>query len=208
VIYQGHKPGKRIIFDGNSLTNQGASGLVGGQRYPLTCYSQIVALGNPITYFNFGIGSRRTAALTAEFNTKVLPTCRPGDWVVFWEITNSAHDYTSDTEGTALFADQVAYCTLVKSYGINVACLTGIARDMTGFDDANITSRILACNALMRASPSFCDLLIDVGMLPQFDTKADTTNLTYYNSDQTHLTNAGYDLIADKVYTDISPYLS
>jgi len=207
MIYQGHNPGKRVIFDGNSLTNQGGGNAIGVQRYPITCYNQIAALGKPISYFNFAIGSRRTDTLTSEFVTKVLPTCRPGDWVIFWEICNSAHDLTSDTGGTALFALVQAYCALVQSYSVNVACLTGIARDYPAFDDANITDRIFGCNAQMRASPGFCNLLIDVASLSQFDSKADAANTTYYESDRTHLTNAGYDLIGNKVYTDLSPYL-
>lgn len=200
------KVGKRIIFDGNSLTNQSQNGIAGGERYPKTCYESIRMLSVSdanltMAYFNFAIGSRRTQTLTAEFDTKVLPTASPGDIVVFWEITNNAHDLVDDTEGTALFANVVAYCDQVRNHDLICVCLTGIARDMPSFDDANITSRIIACNNLMRANPSsFCDLLVDVGALAQFDAKADTTNTTYYHSDRTHLTNTGYDLIATTVF--------
>lgn len=193
--------GRRIIFDGNSLTNQGASGLVGAQRYPLTCYESIRLLFNNNAYFNFAIGSRRTQTLTAEFDTKILPSTRPGDVIVFWEITNNAHDLIDDTEGTELFANVVAYCDQVRNHNLTCVCLTGIARDMTAFDDAGITDRIFACNALMRANPSsFCDLLVDVAALTQFDNVADVANTTYYNSDRCHLTNTGYDLIATTVF--------
>jgi hypothetical protein len=196
------KVGKRIIFDGNSLTNQSQNGIVGGQRYPLTCFESIRILRTLNAYFNFAIGSRRTQTLTAEFDTKILPSASPGDIIVFWEITNNAHDLVDDTAGTALFANVVAYCDQVRNHGLICVCLTGIARDMPSFDDPDITSRIIACNDLMRANPSsFCDLLVDVGALTQFDAKTDTTNTTYYHSDRTHLTNTGYDLIASTVYT-------
>lgn len=196
---------KRIIFDGNSLSNQSENGLVGGQRYPLQVYESIKPLHKQIGYFNYSIGSRRTQTLTSEFDTKVLPSCQPGDIIVFWEITNNAHDLVDDTEGTALFANVVAYCDQVRNHDLICVCLTGIARDMPSFDDANITSRIIACNNLMRADPSsFCDLLVDVGALTQFDSKADTTNTTYYNSDRTHLTNTGYDLIATTVFNEMN----
>lgn len=205
IIAPSASPGKpksrQIFFDGNSLTNQGAGGVVSGQQYPTTFYSSLILLGKNISYFNFSIGSRRTATLTSEFVTKIVPSARFGDIVVVWEITNEAHDMVDDTNGDALFANMVAYCQQARTYGLRVVCLTGIARDMSGFDDANITSRIMACNAKMRISPSsYCDLLVDVGALPQFDEKSDTANTTYYNSDKTHLTNAGYDLIASAVY--------
>ena len=200
---------RRVFFDGNSLTNQSQNGLVGGQRYPTTCYSSLVSANKKVSYFNYGIGSRRTATLTSEFGSKFANTMlRPNDIVVFWEITNEAHDFTTDTQGTALYANVVEYCNQARSYGAKVVVVTGIARDMTGFDDANITDRIFACNALIRANWStFADAIADVALLPQFDTKSDTTNTTYYNADQTHLTDVGYDLIAGTVYTAINTLL-
>ena len=100
------------------------------------------------------------------------------------------------------------YCNQARNAGAKVVLLTGIARDMTGFDDANISDRIFACNSLIRTnSSSICDALADVGVLPEFDQKADVANTTYYNSDRTHLTNTGYDLVAGVVNTAIQPLL-
>jgi hypothetical protein len=80
--------------------------------------------------------------------------------------------------------------------------LTGIPRLYPAYDDADITDRIFACNALMRANttPPW-DLLIDMAALTQFDNAADVNNATYYNpADKTHLTDVGYDLVATTVY--------
>lgn len=195
---------RRIFFDGNSLTNQGANGLVGGGRYPTTCYTSIRGLSLKYAMFNYGVGSKRTDELTANFPTKIAPYLRKNDIVVFWEITNDAHDLTSDTNGDLLFSRVVAYCEQAQSYGAKVVCLTGIARDGTPFDDADITSRIQACNLHMTNDPSFCDLLVDVGALSQFNAKADCANTTYYNADKIHLTNTGYDLIATTVYNTMN----
>jgi hypothetical protein len=203
----GKRQARNIIFDGNSLTNLSAGNNTNGMRYPLTCYSSIAGLAKGYCFQNYSVGSRRTAALTAEFATKVLPYGRQNDWIIFWEITNEAHDMTADTLGTQLYANVVAYCQQARNYGFKVACLTGIARDMPAFDDPNITDRIIACNNLMRADSSFCDVLIDVGALAQFDQKADTLDTTYYDSDRTHLTTVGYDLIASTVFSTLSPYL-
>lgn len=203
-IYKNIPKNIRLLFDGNSLTNQGANGLVGDQRYPIACYNSVAALNKRISYFNFGIGSRRTQALTDEFATKVVPSTRPGDIVIFWEITNEAHDFTTDTNGDLLFAHVQAYCAQARTYGLKIVVLTGIARLMVGFDDANITDRIMACNVQLRNNPSTYDLLIDVAALSQFDNVLDTTDLTYYNADGTHLTNVGYDLIATTAYNSLN----
>lgn len=205
MIIKSNKRRTRVIFDGNSLTNQSQSGLVSGQRYPLTCYSSLLSSGKKVDYFNYSIGSRRTSTLTSEYYTKFATSMiRSNDVVVFWEITNEAHDLTSDTNGTQLYANVVAYCNQAKSSGAKVVVVTGIARDMTGFDDADITDRIFACNALIRANwSSFADGIADVALLPQFDAKADVANTTYYNADRTHLTDAGYDLVAGVVHTTL-----
>lgn len=196
---------RKIIFDGDSLSNQSGLVLVGGQMYPRTCYASLATLGKKLAYLNFAVGSRRTQALTDEFVTKILPSCRPNDIIVFMEISNSAHDHITDTAGTLLFSEVVTYCAQARDYGLKVACCTAIARDMAGFDDADITDRIMACNALMRADPSFCDLLIDFGALPQFDEKADCQNATYYNSsDHTHLTDVGYQLLGTTAYNTLA----
>ena len=209
IIARSTKSRTRVIFDGNSLTDQAENGLVAGQRYPLTCYSSLLAAGKKVDYFNYGIGSRRTATLTSEIGAKFASSMvRPNDIIVFWEITNEAHDLTTDTQGTQLYANVQAYCAAARSYGAKVIVVTGIARDMTGFDDANITDRIFACNALIRANwSSFCDGIADVALLSAFDAKADTTNTTYYNADKTHLTNVGYDLIAGTVQAAIQTLL-
>lgn len=200
---------RRLFFDGNSLTEQGAATLTGGQRYPITCYNSLVTNGRKIAYFNYAVGGLPTPQLTTDFNSKFATLMlQPNDIVVFWEITNDAHNLTTDTNGTQLYNNVVAYCNQAKNAGAKVVVLTGIARDMTGYDDANITDRIFACNALIRANyVNFADRLADVAQLTQFDEKADVANTTYYNGDRVHLTNAGYDLIAGVVQTEIEALL-
>lgn len=208
MIIQGTRKQRNVIFDGNSLTNLDGAALTSGQRYPLTCYTSIVALAKKNAYLNFAVGGKRTDQLTSDFATKILPSLKSNDIVVFWEICNQAHDLTSDVDGDALYASVVEYCDQARNYGAKVVLLTGIARDFPAFDDADITDRIFACNTQIRANAaSICDALADVALLTQFDAKADATNTTYYRADQTHLTNTGYDLIAGTVYTAIETLL-
>lgn len=192
--------GKRILFDGNSLTEQGAAAFVNGQRYPTTCYNSIISSSTNFSYHNYAVGGKTTQELTSDFSSKFGSMCRPNDILVFWEICNDAHNLTIDTNGTQLYSNVVAYCNQAKALGLKVIVLTGIARDYPAYDDANITDRIFACNALIRSNwATFCDAVADVAANAAFDSKSDTANTTYYHTDRTHLTNVGYDLVASIV---------
>lgn len=190
-----------IAFDGNSMLVYG-NDVLGGHRTPTSC---MALLPQPKrVYHNFAIGGRQTPFLTAEFDTKVAPSLRPGDIVIFWEITNSAHYRIGDTNGDTLYSEVVAYCNKVRSYGFKIYVLTAIPRYMAGFDDINITSRINACNVQLRANwATFCDGLIDIAATPTFSAATSYTNSTYYESDGTHLKNRGCDSVAYKIYREI-----
>lgn len=193
---------RRIIFDGNSIMEYGNGNVVNNMEISRSVYTSLLAAGIKLDHFNYARGSTTTQTLTGTLPTKIKPNVRDGDILVFFEIINDAHDLINDTNGIVLHANVVAYCQLARSYGLKVVCLTGTARDFAT-DDADVTSRIMACNALMRADPSFCDALADVGALSQFDEKADTTNATYYNADKLHLATAGYDLFASTIYNAV-----
>lgn len=202
---------RRIHFDGNSLMNLSGTGTAPDttQGYYLgtKTMSLLTATEKPI-YNCYGVGSKRTPALTADFTTKILPNFQKGDIVVMWEITNEAHDEVSDTTGVILYSHVVDYCNMVRSYGGYIILITGIARDMTGFDDANITDRIFACNALIRTNAdTICDGVADFGALSIFDQKTDVANSTYYMTDRTHIKNAAYDIAAPTLATIIDNLL-
>ena len=198
---------KKVIFHGNSLSNFGNALVIAQESFPRQCYASILALNRGWGYYNaYSSGGRRTYEMTAAFDTEVGQNCRARDILIFWEICNDAHDKITDTTGAAIYQDVLDYFAAAAPYNLVKVCLTGIPRNYPSLDDATITDRIFACNALMRAnsSPPW-DLLIDVAALSQFDASADTTNTTYYNNlDQTHLTTAGYALIATTVYNAIN----
>ena len=194
---------RTIFFHGNSLSDFGEGLVLDVQRFPVSCYTSILALNKKWAYHNaYSTGGRRTYEMTADFSAEVGVHSKPGDLLIFWEICNDAHDKVSDTAGTALYADVLAYFAAAAPYGLKKVCLTGIPRLYPAYDDAGITSRIFACNQLLRdtVSPPW-DLLIDIAALTQFDAEADINNATYYNqTDKTHLTDVGYDLVATTVY--------
>lgn len=194
---------RKIIFHGNSLSDFGGGLVLDVQRFPTSCFNSIKLLNKNIAYHNFySAGGRRTYEMTAAFTAEVGQNSSPNDILVFWEICNDAHDKITDTLGTAIYQDVLDYCAAALAYNLVIVVLTGIPRQYPSLDDANITDRIFACNALMRANatPPW-RLLIDLNTLSQFDAVADVNNATYYNSaDKTHLTDVGFDLVATTVY--------
>lgn len=197
---------RSLWFEGNSLSNTNASLLLNSNYYPLKTYSLFTSNTYKLTYNNKSIAGKTTTEDTNEYPTKLSPYIKKGDILIFWEISNEAHNLTTDTFGTQLYANVVAYCNQAKTLnpGIKIIVLTMIARDYPAYDDANTFARGQACNALIRANyASFCDAVCDVALLTQFDTKADAANATYYLADRTHLTAAGYDIIATAVYNTI-----
>lgn len=194
---------RRIFFHGNSLSDFGGGLVLDVQRFPTSCYNSIKILNKKWAYHNaYSTGGRRTYEMTAAFATEVGNHSRPGDLLIFWEICNDAHDKITDTDGTEIYQDVLDYFAAAAPYGLKTVCLTGIPRLYPALDDAGITSRIFACNALLRANgtPPW-NLLIDLNALTQFDAEADINDATYYNStDKTHLTDVGFDLVATTVY--------
>jgi hypothetical protein len=204
MILTGRAKHTNLIFDGNSLMNISGGNVTNGMRVSKSCYDALIVANRKLSLCNISEGSTRTAERTSTFISRLPAQSNDGDIVIFWEICNEAHDFTSDTEGTALYANVVAYCNQARARGFKVVIVTGIARDFPAYDDANITDRIFACNALIRANyTSFADAIADVALISTFDAKADTTNTTYYNADRTHLTDSGYDLVATSIKTAI-----
>lgn len=199
---------RQIIFDGNSLSMQGTSTVMNGMRYPAAVYSSIVSSNKTYTFQNYAIGGRQTHVLVSEYDTKIKPYIGSNDILIMWEITNDlAQGALGNRTAAQAIQDLADYTAKARSSGVFLVYLTMIARNMSG-DPADLETKRLTVNAELRNNISnYCDLLIDVGALPEFDTVADCNNTTYYNADKTHLTITGYDLIATTVYNAIQSIL-
>lgn len=198
------KPKRQLIFDGNSLTANGANALQHGMRWVTTMYPSVIALSAKIPMQNYALGSQRTALLTAAFPTKIAPYCRPGDVLVMMEITNEARDGLSAQQ---MYDNYVAYATQARASGLIVVMCTCPAGKLTT-DPADTITRQQAANALVLANGNTSwDAVADVGALTNLNSAAGITNSTYYNVDELHLTNVGYDLISPCVFSIIEPFL-
>ena len=194
---------RKIFFDGNSLSNFAGGSVANGFEYPMSAYTSLTVGTRPV-FHPCGVGSKRTATLTTDFLTKILPLSAPSDIVVFMEITNESRDGLA---AQTMIDNVQAYCLQARSYGLKVIVCTCPAGKLSG-DPADTVTRELAANVILRATWStFADKLADVGAVTQFDSQADITNTTYYNVDQLHLTSAGYVLVANAVYPQIQTLL-
>lgn len=173
-----------VICDGDSLT--AGDGLTFVQSYP---YQLADTLGRDnYDVYNLGVGGQTVVDMLADQSTQVLP--HYGVWsnhtVVIWGGTN---DLSSGATAAATFAVLQSYVTALLAAGFRVKVLTMVKRGTGG---ALETKRV-DYNALINASGWD---VIDVGARAEF---SDVTNTTYYQADQTHLTTAGYAIVAGLV---------
>jgi lysophospholipase L1-like esterase len=125
---------------------------------------------------------------------------RPNDIIVVWELTNDLNANSATAQ--VAYDNMNNYALTLRNAGAYVVGLTCIARDSAGLS-ANFDTRRTACNSLLLASSNFHEI-IDVASLPEFNAIADCSNTTYYNADKVHLTQAGYELIADAIYGQLA----
>lgn len=191
IIAQGSK-NKTIFFEGNSLSNrkEGDTNYANGYRFPVSCYNLIRAAAPSVNIgmTSHAVGGQTTATMITNFSSVVAPYLKPNDVVIVWEIVN---DIATPLTAQAAYNNIVTYCNLALNMGAKVAVCSTITSD--GVNEATK----VACDALIRSNwTSFAHALIDFRTVPHFQVPADAADTTYYNTDGTHLTNAGYDLLA------------
>lgn len=199
MIMAHYKPNtqKKIVFHGNSLFHLGANNIFYGNAVSNYVRSGLVTANNQAPVFDYSYQGKTTRQLTTEFPTVVAPFFKANDILLHWELTN---DLNSGQTPAQCLVNEKAYCAQAKAMGLKVYILTCIPRNPTFISDANR----IALNALILADTSFCDGVIDVCTLTEFSTALSYQNTTYYNADGTHLTTAGYNLIAQKILDSIN----
>jgi lysophospholipase L1-like esterase len=182
------RPIGQIIFDGNSLT--AGTGSTGGLNYPNQAISLLAADDDYYTYSNFGVGGQSITSMIADAATQVdvlYDTAKGRNIVVMWEGTNEQS-----------YAKLHQYCVDRKAAGFKVVMLTILPSMNHG---AGFEATRQAINTQIRADSS-ADAIADVAASALIGDEADASNLTYY-TDGTHLTNAGYAVVAAIVKTAI-----
>lgn len=191
-----------VVCHGNSLT--AGVGAAAGSDYP----SQLgTSLGSGYAVVNRGWSGQVTTTLNSAAPFDVNPyydASRPANWAVLWEITNDI--VSAGSNGATAYANvQTWRTTAAGTYGaskvIVLDCLPRSA--MNGTQETARTD----CNASLASEYSIATahprifeksgggLLVQVSAISDLSNPANTT----YYADGTHLTAAGYALIAADV---------
>jgi len=191
------------LFQGDSLT----FGAPSGTNPPsLRVKNLLDAAGNSYSELtNFGISGATlqqmiTGAPTTE-DTHIGLYPGKKDIVIIWGGTN---DIAGGQTLLVVESRLTNYVQGRKALGAKVVVLTTIARD---FNDGGADEAVRqAYNAWIRANWNGsigADKLVDVAADSRF---TNFSNATYYQSDRTHLTAAGYSGIGDDIYAKLIPW--
>lgn len=174
----------RIRCDGDSLT---------AASYPTTLFG---LLGSSYEVANNGEGGATAATMATEAQAQNGDYCRSyfRTYYVLWAGTN---DIAGGATAAATHANLRSCWATMKANGARVVAVNIIKRAMF---DAGMETKRQAVNALIAADVgTLCDALVDVSARAEF---SDTGDATYF-TDGTHLTSAGYAIVAALVKSAI-----
>lgn len=202
-----------IITDGNSLT-VGVTDTFGG-AWPAVLANSL-AVENPlIRVANTAVSGETTPQLITAASSRVDPLFLAGaskNVVVLWEATNDMFVQGSSTAAQA-YAHYQTYSAarIAANSTVRVVLVNCMTRD-AGAEDAQIEAfnALLAADFTIATSSPYvwlptggvtiygAKMLVDLFDVPDL---RDSTNLTYFSSDQLHLTDAGEAVVAGVMQT-------
>lgn len=181
----------QVVFDGNSLTDQGL-----GNGYITSVAS---ALGKGYDYLKMGVGGQNTAAMSAAAPTKIDPlksTTRSKNIVVAWEILN--HVLLAGANATQAYDAMAAYCLARKNAGWLVVVVTALPTNATTYPTFEAIRQTVNTN--LRANyATFANALADAGNDATIGQAGQAANQTYYTSDEVHLRVPGGTIVGTYV---------
>lgn len=197
-----------VFFTGNSLI-YGLNGF--GRDVPTVVGETLLSL--PLTITSQGIGGISTSTMITAFSVRDQTMIRAGNntHVYVWELTN---DLSSNANATTTYNNMVTFCNLLRAAGAKTITVLGcLPRGSSSTFETNrqaLATRMLldtptAVSGLSRtyaATPgagAAWDYYIDLGADPTIGAAGSQNNTTYYGVDLTHLTPAGYAVVAPYV---------
>jgi len=180
--------GKQVIFDGNSLT-------VGYVAFPGMTDAALPQIPSLWRGYNFGASGQTIEQMAADAATQIDPLYNAAaskNVLVAWEGTNALQTLQNPT---TVYNDTVSYCQARRAAGWQVVIATILPRTAAG-TYANFEADRQTVNTNIRTNyAAFADALADVGNDATIGVTGASNNVTYY-SDKTHLTTAGYAIVA------------
>lgn len=194
---------KLMVCCGNSQTSgQGSTGGAGqdqstaGNNFPARVWNSLAATWDVRIDAYPG---RTLSQMTAESPLCAdMMTAKAGQRkvAVVWETTNTLMNNTSPSLTLAALQK---YCLDRKAAGFNVLVGTCLNRG-DGYTNFN-TDRQTVNTSILANFATYADGVIDFAAVPELQT---ITNTTYFNADQIHLTDAGYQKAADTTLAKIT----
>lgn len=192
-----------IVADGNSLT-EGYLASSPAASYPsrLAVKEPFASQGTTVT--NKGVGGQTTQQMIDDATTDVDPlyNAEVRSVLVAWEMGNDLYFNGNVTGAETRFQ---SYCAARQTANWKVVVCNLPARDHSvtnggvspaGDSDATYNTKRLALNAWLAANwATFADGFVDLAA----DAAFTVYNTTYFNSDHVHLSDAGYQKVADLV---------
>jgi lysophospholipase L1-like esterase len=177
-----------LIYDGDSLT--AGTGASAGNTYP----QQVAPLLASVPYWHYwngGQGGATIAGMVTAGATYIDPSYRAASQRNVCVVMGGGNDLAAAVVGTTVYNNIVTYCRARRAAGWKVVILPIIPR--TG---VNNTERAVVNTSIAANWPTFADGYANLIGNAAFDQDNDYTNLTNYNADQIHLTDAGYGIVA------------
>lgn len=190
LMHPGHS---RILCSGDSLTGGCYASSPEGS-YP----SQLRAMIGNVDVITGPVGVNSSTLVAGETYTVSVDSRYPNEILVVWIGHNDLYIGTSPA---TVLSNITNYCQTAKAMGFKVIVLPVIPSTyITGTNEANRQT----LNGLMASGySSFADVFVDLNTDSRLETPTDKT----YFHDGTHLTNAGYGIVASIVYSAIKPFL-
>jgi hypothetical protein len=212
-----------MVFDGDSLTL--GTGGTGGQYYPNEVNTHYVSTFNSKTFNSFGVGGQSLRNMLSDVDTQIYPLAVEGkeNILVVWEEANAilqldnGYDNSAKVTAQENYDDMVTYCQGAKTAGFqHCIVVTGYLPrksangnyEISGYNvyPSSVDTMEEYCNLIKNATISSVpwDYHVDLRDAANIGgVKGQQKDATYF-TDYIHLTNAGYDIVAQNVITEIN----
>ena len=189
-----------LVCDGNSLTaGQGASNPA-TTSYPARLDAD--AAFSTVTTYNLGVGAQETQDMIDDAASQVDPLYNGAvdNILVAWEVGNDIF-YNGSVSGA--ITRFWSYCDARRAVGFKVIIINCPPRDQaTDFGDTSgqYNTKLQSANSQLADEwMSHADGYVDLAA----DSRFAGYNLTYYDADKIHYTDAGYQVVKDLVKAKI-----
>jgi len=189
-----------LVCDGNSLTQGTGASNPATTSYPALLDAD--AAFSTVTTYNLGVAAQETQDMIDDAASQVDPLYNGAvdNILVAWEVGNDIF-YNGSVSGA--LSRFWSYCDARRAVGFKVIVINCPPRDQStdfGDNSAQFNTKLESANTQLAAEwMSHADGFVDLAG----DSRFEGYNLTYYDADKIHYTDAGYQVVKDLVKAKI-----